>query len=166
MAEKWSHQYEVKQIKKYNEGLLPGEDKLQFEIKNKTLFTNNKKHAQQVLPPRPLDIFPKQQEQEYLDQIELAITMPKTQDGSQFVGLAAKIQDVQEARRAYKKVRQMYPSFDHVMMAYKVNKFAGYQDDGEHNAGMRIHARIMERGLHGLVVFVVRNFGGRHLGPQ
>lgn len=52
------------------------------------------------------------------------------------------------------------------MMGCKVDTYAGYQDDGEHTAGTRILDLIQQRKCHNMAVFVVRNFGGTHIGPQ
>lgn len=140
-AERKAIQHEVRQIKKFNEDLPAGFKKKQFNIQNKKLYVDDKLHEQYVFPPKPLDIFVGPKEQEQINEIELTTSRPKTHENSHFVGLAAKVHSLQQATLAYKKVRQLYPSYDHVMMAYRIDEFTGYQDDGEHSAGIKIHTK-------------------------
>lgn len=166
-AERKAIQYEVKKVKDFNETRRPGESKKQFQVKNKKLYINDKLHEQKVLPPRPLDIFVSTEDQRYMDAIDFTISKPRTQNLSQFIGLATKVQTIDQVQAAYRKVRQMYPSYDHAMMAYKLSdEDEGYQDDGEHASGMKIQTSILERRCSSIALFVVRNFGGIHIGPQ
>lgn len=119
-----------------------------------------------TVPPGPLDMFVSREAQKKLDQIDFAISKPKSHNSSQFIGLATRVYTVPQAQAAYQKVRQMYPSYDHILMAYKIDDHTGYQDDGEHSAGLNIHKRIMLNRGHNMAVFVVRNFGGIHIGAQ
>lgn len=73
-------------------------------------------------------------EQMPLDNIDFTISKPKRHDFSQFITLATKVYTVQQIQSAYIKVRQMYPSYDYVMMGCKIDDYMGYQDDGEHTA--------------------------------
>lgn len=165
-AERKAIQYEIKRIKDYNELVGAEGRKKQFTVANKKLYVDEKLHEQMVLPPRPLEIFASASDQEKMDKIDFAVSRPKTENKSQFIGLATKVENEEQVQLAYRKVRQMYPSYDHVMLGYRIrpNESEGYQDDGEHAAGMKIHAKITDMRCHGVAVFVVRNFGGIHIG--
>lgn len=165
-AEKKAMQYEVKRVKEYNEALPAGFKKKQFQIKNRKLIIDNEIKTQQVLPPKPIDTFPTAEEQKWINDIDIFTSRPKTEGFCQFVGLAAKVHTVNQVRQAYIKVRQLYPSFDHAIMAYNIQDSDGYQDDGEHSAAIKIHSAMMQKGCKNMVIFVVRNFGGVHLGPK
>lgn len=156
----------MKRIKEFNETLPAGHKKKQFSIANKKLYVDNVLHEQHIHPPKPLDIFVAKNEQDILDKIDFTISKPKTQDSSHFVGLATTAFSLEDVQRAYKKVRQLYPSYDHVMMGYRIDNFSGYQDDREHAAGQKIHALLVQKHCHNITAFVVRVFGGIHLGPQ
>ena len=42
----------------------------------------------------------------------------------------------------------------------------GYQDDGEHGAGYRLLNALKAINIQNMAVFIVRRYGGVHLGPQ
>lgn len=165
VAERKALQYELQRIKKFNKTQQQDEDKLQYHVKSNQLYVENQLQEQEVFPPRPTELFTSPKEQEVLDDMLMGMSQPKTKGGSVFVGFAIPVQTLQDVNRAYRKVRQMYPSYDHVMMAYKIKDFSGYQDDGEHSAGIKLHALILERKKSRLAIFVARNFGGINLGP-
>lgn len=158
--------YEVNRIKKFNELQRNKEDKLKFVVKNKQLFVENELHVQHIFPPRPTELFASKTEQKLIDKIKMVISTPRTEDGSVFVGLAAQVKTLDEVNRAYRKVRQMYPSYDHAMMAYWIQDYTGYQDDGEHSASIKLHALLLQERLKNVALFVVRNFGGTNLGGR
>lgn len=163
MAQKRAVQYEIKHIKNFNEG-KPKAQKKTFAVKNKQLFVNDELYEQQVTAPSPLDLFVGPAEQKLLDRIQFSVSEPKSHESSQFIGLATKVHALGDVAMAYKKAKQLYPSYDHVMMAYKIDHHSGYQDDGEYNSGIKIHAKLLENGGHNMAVFVARNFGGVHIG--
>lgn len=168
LAEKKAIQYEVKKIKDQNED-QPKDNKIKFAVKNKQLYVNNELFKQQVVAPRPLDLFVDRKEQQLMDEIDFTVSRPKSSGGSQFIGLAARVHTVAQTQRAYRKVRQMYPSYDHAMLAYEISSpehVLGYQDDGEHSASLKMHSIIKESNRTNMAVFVVRNFRGLHLGPK
>lgn len=166
MAEKKALSYEVNRLKKFNDLQAKEEDKISFNIKGKQLFVENELHVQNVFPPRPLELFVSKSEQQKMDKMNFTLSQPKTQDGSIFVGLAINVTSIPDVNRAYRKVRQMYPSYDHIMMGYRINNYSGYQDDGEHASGIKLHALIYAMKRTDVAVFVARNFGGSHLGPK
>lgn len=164
-AEKKAIQYEIKRVKDFNEALPPGHKKKQFLVKNKKLFIDNRLQEQIIVPPTPLDLFVGRQEQQKIDEIEMTISKPKSLHSSQFIGMASKVTTLNDVDRAYKKARQLYPSYDHIIMAYNTVEGNGYQDDGEHAAGIKLHAKILESKCLNIIIMVARNFGGTHLGP-
>lgn len=165
LAEKKAIQYEVKRIKSFNESQKNKKDQLDFYVKNKQLYVENEPHVQQVFPPRPTELFVTTAEQQKMDDMLMGMSQPKTKRGSVFVGVAIPVLTLEEVSRAYRKVRQMYPSYDHVSMAYRIQDYSGYQDDGEHTAGVRLHALLCDARKKHLALFVARNFGGTNLGP-
>lgn len=164
LAERKAIQYEVNRIKAFNETRTHDDEKLSFHIKNKTLYVENEPHVQHVFPPRPTELFVPTAEQDRMDDMLMGMSAPKTKNGSIFVGFAIPVMTLEEVNRAYRKVRQMYPSYDHVMMAYRIQDYSGYQDDGECSAGVRLHRLLCDSRKKRLALFVARNFGGANLG--
>lgn len=166
LAEKKVLHYEIKRIKDYNEVQQNKEDKLNFFVKDTQLYIEEEPHVQLIFPPKPTDLFASEAEQEKMDEMLMGTSLPKTKSGSIFVGAAIPAMNLEEVNRAYRKVRQMYPSFDHVMMAYRLKDSSGYQDDGEHSAGIRLHSLLYKARKKHIAIFVARNFGGANLGPK
>ena len=75
---------------------------------------------------------------------------------------------MQDVRRAYKQVRRQDPVATHIMAAFKMggNGQSDFCDDGEHGGGFSIRKTIDEENKSGIAVFVVRHYGGVHLGTR
>lgn len=164
VAEKKNLAYSTKLAKDKNKS-LPKKHKARIEIKNKKLYVNAELVKQKVLTPKPVEIFVDDDEQEQMDKIKFFSSNPKTEKGSQFITAAVKVSTSQELTRAYRKAIQMYTCADHVMMAANIQKVPCFQDDGEYNSSAKIHSIIMDRKVDNIALFVIRNYGGRHLGP-
>ena len=71
---------------------------------------------------------------------------------------------------AYVKMRQTYPSATHIMAAYKFEQngtvFYGYQDDKEFGGSHKIAECIDNSSKMGVAVFVMRKYGGVHIGKS
>lgn len=142
------------------------EHQAKIEIKNKKLYINGQIFKQKVSTPKPVELFVNEEEQEQMDKLKFYSSNPKTERGSQFLAAAVQVKNQQELTRAYRKAMQLHPCADHIMMAANINREACFQDDGEHNASAKMHAELMSRKIDNIAVFVIRNFGGRHLGPM
>ena len=64
------------------------------------------------------------------------------------------------------KLKLLYPESDHIMLGYTVKTFAGHQDNSEYGAGKKILQTLLKMGHNNTAVFVSKDFGGIHLGPQ
>ena len=113
-----------------------------------------------------------------------------TDGGSHFYAFSAKVNSVQEVRALYKKVKIENATSDDIMCSYHVQKVKvklenatsddtmcsyscpddhgiqvqQYLDDMEHGAGSRILTAIQQSEMTNVVVFVVRQFDGKHIG--
>lgn len=67
---------------------------------------------------------------------------------------------------AYKKLFREFPGADHIAAAFSAEGEEGYQDDSEFGSGYRLLNVIKDAKLLNVSVFVVRYYGGEHLGPQ
>lgn len=88
---------------------------------------------------------------------------------SQFIGFAAQAYSLEQVRRLYTKLRIQHPNASHISAAFKIPgpDFAtnqGIIDDGEHGGGRAIMKMIYKDKLENMAVFVIRYYGGRHLG--
>lgn len=163
LADKKAVNYQIKLIKERNQTLEENE-KIGFKVRNKKLYVNGHQVAQKVTTPAPIELFVNDEEQEKMDKLKLYYSDLKSHKFSQFQAVAVKTNNTEDAIRAYRKVKQLHPSADHIMMAYTIQAKIGLQDDGEHNGAIRIHATLQERKLNNIIAFVIRRYGGVHIG--
>ena len=137
------------------------------------------------------DLYPDKVEKEKQAKIKLVAADPKSEGNSDFFAYAVKVHQLHEVRCAYKKVRLLHPRADHVVAAYSIRSHRGYQDDGEHGAGIKLintldppankddqdyqatededgYTKIKRKKNEPLntAVFVVHNFGGVQIGSE
>ena len=153
-------------IKRANDQ-LPDDQKDQktsVEIRNKTLYVNNKPQTTYIFPPTVQDMYeitPEQQKK--IDEMTYVFSNKEEEKGSTFRVVAMHVKATSEVKLAYKKTRQLFPESDHIIMAYKVKSFEGYHDNGEHGAGTKVLQLLNDRTQENTVVFVTRKYGGLHL---
>lgn len=154
----------LKPIKEANK-TKPFKEKVKFSIHQNKLYVEGEKMEEKVLVPTAMELFTSVEHQAILDQIDLSQTEREPFMGSSFTGFALQVADLQDVRNAYIKVMQDNAHADHVIMAFKVADHSGCQDNGEHRAAKKILKLLEEKREENLAVFVVREYGGRPLGP-
>lgn len=101
-------------------------------------------------------------------QNQLLQTEEYTIKNSTFIALAAKVHSIQEVKDLYIATAQRFPSADHIMAAYALKEKgilkSGAVDDKEYGAASKIKNAIFETKTKNTVVFVVRFYGGIHMG--
>lgn len=125
----------------------------------------------EVDTPQPMDLFPSADEQKKINGASrmLKEAEPLYAGNSTFVGLAMEVNSVRQTNLAYKAVAQRFPYMDHIMMAYQFKledgtiKY-GACDDNEHGGGSCIGKFLHTNREKDVAVFVVRRYGGIHLG--
>ena len=90
---------------------------------------------------------------------------PKEGKGSVFTAIAVKVSSLVEVKRAYCKIRQLYPSAAHIMMGYDCQKGQGCHDNGECGAGLKLQQLLEDNNMSNKAIFVVRSLTGQKLGP-
>ena len=76
------------------------------------------------------------------------------------------MQDVGEVHKAYKKIKLLYPSVDHMITAYSTQSDWGYHGDGEYGAGHKMLQTSKLLKHTNITMFVIRIYGNVHLGPN
>ena len=146
----------------------PTDDQVKMKYSGGRLFINGQLDRPTIVPPSPEDIFMMDNDDKHkMEKIKLVLGKTQSEKGSTFYGVAAKVQSVQDARRAYTQVRINDPSATHIIAAYKLggeNGACDFCDDGEHGGGVRVKKAIEDEKRCGVCVFVVRHYGGEHLG--
>ena len=157
--------HEIRKLKAANKEKAP-DDKVKFQVKKQKLFVAGKEFTKVVQVSSVSNIFTDPDEQEKLDKIRLSSSDPMVDQGNVFTGFAAKASNITEVSRAYKKLKQLYPSVSHIAMAYDCQKKQGNQDDGEHSAGLTLEKLLISLKISNRAVFVVRNASLKKLGPK
>ncbi len=139
-------------------------------VKRNRVYVNNELQKPLVVPPEPNDLFPSEDEQKKIDKVRVQESGVQGEKGSSFWAVAVKASNAPEVRRAYVKMRQTYPSATHIMAAYKFEQngtvFYGYQDDKEFGGSHKIAECIDNSNKMGVAVFVMRKYGGVHIGKS
>lgn len=124
----------------------------------------------EITTPQPYELFTSVEEQWKINGMAQRIkeAQPIHERNSTFVGLAVNAHSIDEIRLAYKAVMQRFPFMDHVMLGYQVNVQDKLQhgscDDTEYGGGVVIDKHLYASKLCNLAVFVVRRYGGIHMG--
>ena len=168
-TEKQEREKQFRAIRK-NNALIPEEQKekrVDVRIKSNTLYINHIPQKQHIYPPTVQEIFEiDQKTQDKIDTMDCVYSATESEKASSFKGIAFHVKNTPEIKIAYKKVRQLFPEADHLMMGYVVKHYTGHADHGEPGAGNRILQKILNVGSGNTVVFVARKYGGQHLGPK
>lgn len=148
----------------------PKESRNKIQIQNDKVLVNGEIQALEVEPPQPAQLFLDTESQKRVDEIQkrMVETDVEILKNSEFVGVAVKVHSVQEVRQAYVAVAQRHPTVDHIILGYALKEEGklkvGFCDDKEYGAGSRVKDTIFEGKARNTAVFILRKFGGLHLG--
>ena len=92
-------------------------------------------------------------------------------DGNRFIGYTYAVQNIQQIKSAYLKMRICNPKARHIICAFNLPcekkqeyLMKGYCDDGEHSAGAKLLEAMVGSDMENRVVFIVRYYSGKKLG--
>lgn len=145
-------------------------NKRTIKVQNDKIIIDGFLDKPDVSPPQPSELFPDQITQKKINAINAGFltTEPKNVKNSQFIGLAANVQSIDQVNLAYKAAAQRFPTADHIMISYalKVGEELKYGncDDGEYGGSAYIKKAMIAAKPRNVAVFVVRRYGGLHLG--
>lgn len=149
----------------------PKDMKQKIQVINDKILVDDKLDQPLVVPPQPSHLFLKPAEQGKVDLIQEKFieTEPILTKNSEFMALAVKVHSVEEVQRAYIAAVQRFPTADHVILGYAFKQkgqpvCAGFCDNREYGAGNRVKKTIFEKQAKNTAVFVIRKYGGVHLG--
>lgn len=146
-------------------------EKLPYTVKQGELLFANKPIKQRVKPPSARDMLQiHDEETEALNSLKITDGLLEESEGSVFRGYAASATDFDEVDRLYKKMKLMHGQATHIACAYQFEKVkppykSGGCDDGEYGAQRALMQTIKDNGVQNIVVFMVRYYGGKKLGP-
>ena len=153
-------------IKKAKKEAKDDEEDVDIEVKDRVVYINKQPMRKYLTPPKPRDLFVDKHEQDKIDKIKQYHSDPITEMGSTFQAFAVKCSSITEVKRAYVKMRQMYPNAAHILAAYRIRNGDGYQDDREYGAANKVLKLMEENQAQNMAIFVVRQYDGQHIGPK
>ena len=165
VAERREIAHKIKEIKGSNEGKTP-DQRTKFKLQGQKLIIGDQPMIKQVKPPAFEELFPDMAEQERMEKIKLWYSDPRQENGSVFTAIGVKVSSVAEVNRAYRRMRQLYPSANHIAVGYECGKAYACQDDSEWGFGLAIQKILEGNSMLNRAVFVVRNAGGTRLGVR
>ena len=169
LSERIEREEKLRAIRKANASIPEDQQHkaVKVHIKNKTLYVNDVPDKVHVHPPTVREIFNTDRlTQGKMEELTFVHTDDIVEKSSVFRGHAIHLKNAKEVRTAYRKLRQLFPESDHVIMAYHVKSFTGHCDHGEYGAGRRLLGILMNQGYADTVVFVTRDYGGIQLGQR
>lgn len=152
--------------KKDSEKHLPKQQKSNFLVRGGRVFINGQQKRKILNVPDLRDLFVDSEEQLNINKIKTKTVEDPPIRGSKFRAVAVNVPKLNDVHLAYMKMFQPYPQADHIVAAFATENEEGFQDNGEFGAGHRVLAVITDSKLYQAAVFVIREYGGQHLGPQ
>lgn len=94
-----------------------------------------------------------------------------TVSGSKFTSYAVAVESFEDIQAAYMKLRMKFADATHISCAFRLPgsntpQNQDYVDDGEFGCGRTILKALKEAQLLNMAVFIVRYYGGKHLGTK
>lgn len=149
----------------------PEEQKLNMKIHRNKLQINNRPYQKKVQPPAAAEILNLEPDDiRNLNNSQTVFGNSATEQGSEFISFAAKVNNEEEVRIAYRKLRLKYANATHIMSAHRFDPPNGpinqeANDDGEIAGGRKILTTLQDQHVTQVAVFIVRFYGGLHIGP-
>lgn len=155
----------IKQIQHLEEGKMD-KDKSTFLIRNNRLYVNGQLQRKKIIPPPPIDLFPCATDRNRMAQIPMKYSQTKPAQTSSFSAAACTVDSMNDIHLAYKRLFREFPEADHIVAAANYQQEEMFQDDSEFGAGYRLLNIIRDFHLGNVAVFVIRHYGGEHVGPM
>lgn len=150
----------------------PAGFQLDMEIKKGALKINQEPYKKAVEVPTMKNIVrPSEALYEKVEDIDIVKGAEESQANSKFSSFAVAVKDLDDINAAYLKIKMKFADATHVSCAYRLPGAntptnQDYVDDGEFGCGRTILKAIKDQQLMNVAVFVLRYYGGTHLGPQ
>ena len=163
---------EYRDLVKENEDQPEEKQLTSIKIHKGKLYVNNSIVRKKVVPPTTADILRMDQEQlESVRTFKLIKGPEHTENESEFRSYVFKAKTVQDVEKAYTKMRVKYGDATHISCGYRLeNAFGPFRqeamDDGDAGIGREILQMIKKKDQEQIGVFVVRHYGGVHLGNR
>ena len=109
-------------------------------------------------------------EKENLDLLQFTESDWLEERGSKFKAFVTTAQSIEHIDNCYLKMKKDFMTASHVCMGYRIDDaessipVQGAVSDGEHQADVKLISTMFRSGINNIAVFVVRRYGGIHIG--
>ena len=146
-------------------------ERLTLNIVRGQLFIGADKYKKIVPAPTPRDLVNLEEDDRnrILDTEILAAPNPTECGNCKFYGFTSMVENIQQVRDAYMKLRIQNGKARHIVCAYRLPHknfalYSDFEDDDEHGAGKHLLDILENAGIYNRAIYVVRFFGGEELG--
>lgn len=149
----------------------PSSHKLDMQISKGTLLINEEPYEKSVKAPSARDLIePNEKLFDKAEELDIVKGGRKIQEQSKFYSFAVAVQDFEDVQAALLQTRMKFADATHVSCAFRLpganTPFnQDYVDDGEFGCGRTMLKVLREEKYMNMAVFIVRYYGGKHLGP-
>lgn len=171
LPEAWAERKKVIHYMKQQNKKLPTSQQFKASVKNNTLFFDEKEYKAPIVAPTVSQFLNLSAERKkVIRELKTIKGEEETKSESIFIGYATEVFTLKQVEDYYYHVRLLSPEATHVMCAYKLpgvdfTTTLGGIDDGEHGASRTLMNLLLKNAMVNKAVFVVRYYGGKHLGP-
>lgn len=148
----------------------PAAYQLDMSLKKGSLVVNQEPYKKAVQVPTIKNIVhPSESLYEQVEEAHIIKGGEETKGASKFVSFAVAVNNFEEINAAYLKLRMKYADATHISCAYRLPgantpSNQDYVDDGEFGCGRTALKAIKTEGIMNIAVFIMRYYGGSHLG--
>lgn len=172
LPEAWAERKRSIHYLKQQNKHLPPNQQFKIAVKNNTLLLDDTEYKPPFTAPTVHDFLHLSKERKsVIRDLQVIKGEEETEHKSVFIGYAAQVFSIKQVEDHYHPIRLLNPEATHVMCAYKLpgvdfTKIQGAVDDGEHAGGRVILKMLLKEQSVNQAVFVVRYYGGKHLGQR
>ena len=134
------------------------------------IMINNRELKPQINPPTAVDILKaKPEEMEEILAVKLMEGDEHEEENSEFFSYAQRVRSRSDVDKGYQKMRVKFADATHISCAFILkgeSKSSGFVDDGEIGQGRNILSAINTKQMVNICVYVIRYYGGKHLGKR
>ena len=161
----------VKSIIKDNAG-KEEKDRVSFSFRGEDFYIDKFKVVDKIQPPSLQDACSLSlTERDTLDRLSFFVSEPKTVKNSKFQAYAISVYSLEQIKAAYLKMRKDHLRATHICLGYRYADgglnapvLHGSSHDGEYLADIRLLDTLFKAKINNVAVFVVRRYGGVHIG--
>lgn len=172
LPEAWAERKRYFHFLKQQNKKLPVAQQFKAQVRENKMFFNDKEYVPPVSAPTVRQFLSLSAERRrVIRELQVIQGDEETAEESIFIGYAAQVFSTKQVEDYYYHVRLLNPEATHVMCAFKLpgidfTSSQGSIDDGEHAGGRTLLKHLLKDQNVNRAVYVVRYYGGKHLGPQ